>query len=71
MIVFGRLYDQIDDAGKAAAAATALGHGMIDLRRYDQLPAVLIQQLVDDCPDVVIGDVIAAADKHVSSVRQT
>jgi hypothetical protein len=71
VIVFGCLYDQIDDAGKAAAAATAFRHGMIDFRRHDQLPTVLIQQFGDDRPDVVIGYIVAAADQHVSSVHQT
>jgi hypothetical protein len=71
VIVLGRLYDQIDDAGKAAAATATLGHGVIDFRRHDELPTVLIQQLGDDRSDLVIGDVIAAADQHGTSVHQT
>ncbi|MBZ5760669.1 hypothetical protein LAV84_08900 [Rhizobium sp. VS19-DR104.2] len=71
VIVFGCLYDQVDHAGKTAAAASALRHRMIDLRRHDQLPTVFVEQLVDDCPDIVIGDVVTAADQHGSSVRQT
>jgi hypothetical protein len=59
--------DQINDAGKAAAAATALGHGMIHFRRNDKLPTVLIEQFVDDGLDLVISDVITAADQHGST----
>jgi hypothetical protein len=71
MVFLGRLDDQIDDAGKAAAAAAALFHGMIDFRGNDQLPTVLIEEGIDDLLDFGIGDVIATADQHSRSVRQT
>jgi hypothetical protein len=37
---------------------------MIDLRRYNQLPTVLVEKAVDNLTDFLVGDVIAAADKH-------
>ena len=65
VIFLGCLDDDIDDVGKTAAAAAALLHCMIDLGRDDQLPTVLIEELVDNVPDFLVGDVIAAADEHV------
>ncbi|NLS05836.1 hypothetical protein HGP14_21030 [Rhizobium sp. P32RR-XVIII] len=65
MIFFGCLDDDIDDVGEAAAATTTLFHGVIDLRRNNKLPTILIEKLVDDFADFVVSYVIAAADKHV------
>ena len=64
VIVFRRLDDDIHDIGKAATAAAAFFHGVIDLRRHDQLPTVLIEKAVDNLADFLVGYVIAAADKH-------
>jgi len=64
VIFFRGFDDQVDNGGKTAAAAAALFHGMIHFCRNDQLPTVFIQELVDDVPDIVIGDVIAAANQH-------
>lgn len=65
MIFFGCLDDDIDDVGEAAAAATTLFHGMIDLCRNNQLPTIPIKKFVDDFADFVVSYVIAAANKHV------
>jgi hypothetical protein len=70
VIVLGGLDDDVDDIRKTAATPAAFLHGMIDFGGNDELPAILVEEVVDDLPDFVIGDVIAAADQH-RSVRQT
>ena len=45
VIIFGCLDDDIDNVREATAATAALGHGVIDLRRYDKLPAILIEKI--------------------------
>ncbi|MBB3444950.1 hypothetical protein FHT93_004823 [Rhizobium sp. BK379] len=65
VIIFGCLDDDIDNVREATAATAALGHGVIDLRRYDKLPAILIEKIVDNVPDFLVGYVIATADEHV------
>jgi hypothetical protein len=62
VIFLSGLDDDVDDIWEAAAAAAALAHRVIDLRRNDKLPAVLVQELDDDVADFLVGDVIAAAD---------
>jgi hypothetical protein len=62
MILFSRTDNQVDNVREAAAAPSALLHGVIDLRRYDQLPTVLVQEAIDDVPDFPVGDVIATAN---------
>jgi hypothetical protein len=37
---------------------------VIDFCRYDKLPTVFIEEVVDNIPDFFVGYVIAAADKH-------
>jgi len=64
VIFFGCLYDQVDDSRKTAAAAATFFHGMIHFCRNDKLPTVLIEELVNDVPDIVVCDVIAAANQH-------
>ncbi|KDR86240.1 hypothetical protein L905_04585 [Agrobacterium sp. TS43] len=64
MIFFGGFDDQVDNGGETAATATAFFHGVIHFCRNDELPTVLVEELVDDVPDIVIGDVIAAANQH-------
>jgi hypothetical protein len=56
-------YD-VDNVGEASAAAAALLHGVIDFCRYDKLPTVFIEEVIDNVPDFFVGYVIAAADKH-------
>ena len=65
MIIFGCLDDDIDNVREATAATATFGHGMINLRRHDQLPAIFIEKIVDDVPDFLVGYVIATADEHV------
>jgi hypothetical protein len=62
VIILGSLDDELDNIGEAAAATTTLAHRVIHLRRNDQLPAVLIEEFDDDVADVLVGDVIAAAN---------
>ncbi|NKJ09126.1 hypothetical protein FHT28_002536 [Rhizobium sp. SG570] len=66
MIVLGCLYNDINDIRETSAAATALRHGVINLGGDDELPTVLIQELVDDVPDFLVGDVITATNQHSS-----
>jgi len=65
MIVFGSLDDDVDDVGEATTATAALLHGMVDLRRNDQLPTVFVEKAVDNLTDFLVGYVVAAADQHV------
>ena len=64
MIFFRRFDDQVDDSRETATATATLLHGMIDFRWDDELPTVFIKKLVDDIANVVVGDVIAAANQH-------
>src|SRR4051812_35486968 len=65
VIIFGCLDDDIDNIGEATTATATLGHGVIDLRRHDKLPAILIEKVVDNLPDFLVGYVVATADEHV------
>jgi hypothetical protein len=49
---------------ETAATAAALLHRMIDLRRDDQLPTVLVEQRDDRLLDFLLGDDITLADQH-------
>ncbi|WP_291160336.1 hypothetical protein [Ensifer sp. SSB1] len=53
--------------GEAAAAATALFHRVIDFRRHDQLPTVVVEETDDRVLDLFFRDEIAAANQHVVS----
>jgi hypothetical protein len=66
MVIFGCLYYQIYNARETAAATAALRHGVVDFGRDNQLPAILVEELIYDLPDFHIGDVVTAADQHVS-----
>ncbi len=44
VIFLGGPDDDVDDIGETAAATAALFHGVIDLRRHDKLPAILIEK---------------------------
>jgi hypothetical protein len=64
-VIFFRGFDnQVDNGRKTATAATALFHGMVHFCGNDKLPTVLIEELVDNVLDLMIGDVIAAANQH-------
>jgi len=65
VIFLGRLDNDVDDVGETATATAALFHGVVDLRRHDKLPTVLIEKVGDNLPDFLVGYIIAAADKHV------
>jgi hypothetical protein len=65
VILFRCLDNDIDNVGEAATAAATLGHGVIDLRGHDELPAILIEKIVDNVSDFLVGYVVAAADEHV------
>jgi len=66
MIFFCGLDNQFDNGRETAAATATLGHCVVHFCRHDQLPTVLIEHLVDDVANIVIGDVIAAANEHGS-----
>ncbi|KQS72024.1 hypothetical protein ASG39_19975 [Rhizobium sp. Leaf371] len=76
MIALGGSDNQIHDIREAAAATTALLHGVIHFRRHDQLPTVLVEKGGDRVLDLLFGDEIATADQHgvlpvfASSLRQ-
>jgi|UPI0006899EBF hypothetical protein len=65
VIFLGGLDDDVDDIGETAAATAAFLHSVVHLSRYDKLPTVLLEKLVDDFPDLRVGYVVAAANKHV------
>jgi len=56
--------NNIDDIRKAATAAPPLLHAVVNLRRNDQLPAVLVEQLDNGRFDFLFCDEIAATDQH-------
>ena len=64
VIALGGADDDIDDIGKTAAATSTFFHRVVDFRRNDKLPTVLIEQLDDGVLNVLIGDKIAATNQH-------
>jgi hypothetical protein len=64
VVLFGCLDDEVDDSRKTTATTTTFFHRVVHFCRYDQLPTVFVQELIDDVPDVVVGDVIAATNQH-------
>ena len=64
VILLGGADDDIDDIGEAAAATAALLHRVVDLRRHDKLPTVLVEEAVDHVDDLFFGDEVAAANQH-------
>ncbi|KQQ45402.1 hypothetical protein ASF69_08320 [Rhizobium sp. Leaf311] len=64
VILFGCADYKIDNCRKTSAASSAFFHRMIDFRRHDELPTVLVEHLIDDIANIIIGDVIAAANEH-------
>ncbi|MBO9195777.1 hypothetical protein J5277_16845 [Rhizobium sp. 16-449-1b] len=65
VIVLGRLNDDVDHIRETATATAAFFHGVVDFRRDNKLPTVLIEKAVDNLPDFGVGYVVATADKHV------
>jgi hypothetical protein len=68
MIFFSCLNYNIDNIWKTATAAAPLFHSVINFCRHDELPTVIIEHLVDDGANFVIGYVIATADEHFDSL---
>ena len=64
MVVFGDPNDRFHHIWEAAATTTALLQRMIDLRRHDQLPGILLEQPDDRLLDLLFGYQIAVTDKH-------
>ena len=64
MVIFGDPNDRFDHIWEAAATATTLLHHVIDLRRHDELPGILIQQSDDRLLDLLLGNDVAMADQH-------
>jgi hypothetical protein len=64
MVVFGNPNDRFHHIWEAAATATPLLQGMVDLRRHDELPGVPLEQLDDRLLDLLFGYQVAVTDKH-------
>jgi len=64
VVLLRRADDDVDDIGKTAAATAALLHRVIDFRRHDELPTVLVEKAVDHVDDLFFGDEVAAANQH-------
>jgi hypothetical protein len=64
VVLLRRADDDVHDVGKTATAAATLLHRVIDFRRHDELPTVLVEEAVDHVHDVLFGDEIAAANQH-------
>ncbi|UDF31459.1 UNVERIFIED_ORG: hypothetical protein LHK14_09080 [Roseateles sp. XES5] len=64
VILLGGADDDIDNIGEAAAATAALLHRVVDFRRHDKLPTVLVEEGVDHVDDFFFGDEVAAANQH-------
>jgi hypothetical protein len=62
--VFGDPNDRFHHIWEAAATAAALVQGMVDLRRNDELPGILLEQLDDRVLDLLFGYQIAVTDEH-------
>ena len=62
--MFGDPNDRFHHIWEAAATATPLLQGMVDLRRHDELPGVLLEQLDDRLLDLLLGYQVAVTDKH-------
>ena len=62
--MFGNPNDRFHHIWEAAATATALVQGMIDLRRHDELPGILLKQLDDRLLDLLFGYQVAVTDEH-------
>nr|WP_207106122.1 hypothetical protein [Rhizobium sp. CFBP 13717] len=66
MIFFRGPDNQFNNGREAATATTTFGHSVIHFGRHDKLPTVFIEHLVDDIANVVVGDVVTAANEHGS-----
>jgi hypothetical protein len=64
MVLLGCADDDVDDVGETAAAAAPFLHRVIDFCRHDELPTVLVEELVDHIDNFTIGYEVAAANQH-------
>ena len=63
--MFGDPNDRFHHIWEAAATATPLLQGVIDLRRHDELPGILLQELDDRLLDLLFSYQVAVTDKHL------
>ena len=64
MVMFGDPNDRFHHIWEAAATAAPLLQGMVDLRRHDELPGILLEQPNDRLLDLLFGYQVAMTDKH-------
>ena len=64
MVMFGDPNDRFHHIWEAAATAAPLLQGMVDLRRHDELPGILLEQPNDRLLDLLFGYQIAVTDMH-------
>ena len=67
VILLGGADDDVDDIGETAAATATFFHRVVDFRRHDQLPTVLVEEADNRVLDLFFRDEIAAANQHVVS----
>src|SRR5919108_3105165 len=66
VVSFRDANDRFHHIRETAATAAALLQAMIDFRRHDQLPGVLIEQIDDRLFDLLLGYDVAVANEHAS-----
>jgi len=64
VILFGYPNDRIHHIWEAAATATTLLQRMIDLRRNQKLPRVIIEKRYDRLFNFLLRDDVAVTDQH-------
>jgi hypothetical protein len=47
-----------------STTATALGQGVVNLRRHDELPGIGVEQIDDGLLDFALLDQVAMTDEH-------
>jgi hypothetical protein len=70
MVGFGYPNDCFHHIWEAAATAPSLAKGVINLRRHDQRPWILLKQVDDYLFDFLLGDDVAVANQHLMSGGQ-
>ncbi len=64
MICFGYPNDRFHHIWKAAATTTALVKPVVNFRRDDQLPSILVKQFKNRCFDLFFSDEVAVTNQH-------
>jgi hypothetical protein len=59
--------NQVHHIGDAARAFAALFELAIDLRRHDDLPRVIAEQVFDNPNDFPVGNNVALTDEHMGT----